>query len=265
MTIYSVLGSSLLAEWAADQPSTIYEDTGGTDAAEDGDMVAAWRSTSNSALSSLATQSTSGDRPIYRSNYAGSGYPCIEFDGSGDALIIPHHSSWNASGVTAFCVCQADVISNWRFAWLRSPNQVWTGQGLGVQASNLTMFFGAGWYITGAPISTAAKSIIWGAYGGPTGVIGANGLAMLTNTTTGTPTSHTATGGIGNGNLGASGNYPWDGAIHHLLICSRALMFTEIEYVLNALGDRWGISITDPPSIGGTSRPSSPFLQQVIG
>jgi len=166
-TIYTVLGSRIIGEWAADVPSNIFTDTAGTTLATNGDAVAAWGPTSYSLTSGLATQTTAGSRPIYRSNYASSGYPAIEFDGSNDGLLIPHVSAWNSTGVTAFCVCSADTISNWRWAWLRSPNQSWTGQGLGVQATNLSMFMGSAWSSAGAAFSINTKAIIWGQFASP--------------------------------------------------------------------------------------------------
>jgi len=172
-TIYTVLGSRIIGEWAADVPSNIFTDTAGTTLATNGDAVAAWGPTSYSLTSGLATQTTAGSRPIYRSNYASSGYPAIEFDGSNDGLLIPHVSAWNSTGVTAFCVCSADTISNWRWAWLRSPNQSWTGQGLGVQATNLSMFMGSAWSSAGAAFSINTKAIIWGQFGSSRNIYGA--------------------------------------------------------------------------------------------
>ena len=266
-TIYTVLGSSLLVEWAADQPATIYEDTGGTDQAEDGDAVAAWRSTANGTLSLLTTQSTAANRPLYRANYASSGYPAIEFDGSNDGLLIPHNAALDISEQTIFAVVKADDLTPWRFILSRHGNAGWDpGTGLLCDTSgNLTLSVGYG--VNSRPVGitpgTTNRVIVAGRRAAASNEIWLNDSQIGAQNVVRSGTSHSQQGGIGNAGA-VGGNYPWDGAIQHILWCSGAVSRTAIEYVINALGDRWGITITDPPSIGG-GRIVHPFLQQVIG
>lgn len=251
-TIYTVLGSSLLLEWAADQAATIYEDTGGSDTAEDGDSVASWRSTANGSLSLLASQSTALNRPIYRANYASSGYPGIEFDGSNDGLLIPHNSALNITNQTIVMVLKADAISAWRFAISRVGDSGWS-QGVHVTAQNSTeITFGVNQATpaSGVQTGTANRVIVCARYNGTSVEVWLNDTEINAFRRSISVSSHSQQGGIGNGG-GVGGNYPWDGAIQHILWCNGACSRTAIEYVINALGDRWGISITDPPSIGG--------------
>jgi hypothetical protein len=66
-----------IVAWFETGPASCFTDTGGlTPVTVDGDLVAAIRSNDGSII---ATQSTSGARPIYRT---GSGKPYLEFDGS---------------------------------------------------------------------------------------------------------------------------------------------------------------------------------------
>lgn len=265
MSIYSVLGSSLLLEWAADEPTTIYEDIGGTDLVEDGDAVASWRTTANGTLSLLANQSVLASRPLYRANYASSGYPALEFDGSNDGLLIPHNAALSVTNQTIFIVAKADTLSAWRMLLSKVGNGSWTtGIHIASYSSTLLVFAANSVGIGSVLPGTSSRFITASRYNGTSGEMWLNdtGISGVNNSLT--VTSNTSDGGIGNGGT-AGGNYPWDGAIQHILWCDGACSRTAMEYVVNALGDRWGITIADPPSIGGTSRPVSPFLSQVIG
>lgn len=250
-TIYSVLGSSLLLEWAADEPTTIYEDTGGTDAAEDGDAVASWRSTANGALSLLANQSTPLNRPIYRANYASSGYPAIEFDGSNDGLLIPHNAALSITNQTVFIVAKADTLSAWRMLLSKVGNASWTtGIHIASYSASLLSWYGNNASFANVQPGTLNRFIIAARYNSASGELWLNDTTIGGITVATSITGHSADGGIGNGGS-AGGSYPWDGPIQHILWCDGACSRTAMEYVVNALGDRWGISIADPPTIGG--------------
>lgn len=264
-TIYSVLGSSLMLEWAADEPATIYEDTGGTDAVEDGDAVASWRSTANGSLSLLANQSTLANRPLYRANYASSGFPAIEFDGSNDGLLVPHSTALNITNQTIVIVAKADTLSAWRMLLSKVGNSSWTnGFHIASYSSSAVNFFINTLQLATAQPGTANRVIFAIRYNGVSGEMWINDSAIGASTFSATLTTNTSDGGIGFAGQ-SGGGYYWDGAIQHILWCNGACSRTAMEYVVNALGDRWGISITDPPSIGGTSRPQHPMFQQVIG
>lgn len=240
-----------MLEWAADEPSTIYEDTGGTDTAEDGDPVASWRSTANGSLSLLSSQSTLANRPVYRSNYASSGYPAIEFDGSNDGLLMPHDAALSITNQTIFIVAKADTLSAWRMLLSKVGNSSWT-TGIHLASYSATEFrFAANNVMFGTVFpGTSSRFILAIRYNGTSGEIWLNDTAIGSSTTSLSITANTADGGIGNGGS-AGGGYPWDGPIQHILWCDGACSRTAMEYVVNALGDRWGISITDPPTIGG--------------
>lgn len=253
-TIYSILGSSLLAEWAADQPTTIYEDTGGTDQAEDGDGVAAWRTTGNGTLSLLATQSTVGSRPAYRSNYSASGYPAVEFDGADDGLIIPHHSAFDVTKLLVFVVAKADTLSAWRMLWSRVNNGSWLlGPHLAVYSAT-DLYFVIDNVAAGCVVKpgTSNKNIFCGRYNLISQSLFRNATVATGGERTAAMGTHSVGGGIGNGGAGG-GNYPWDGPIFHLMICDNTPDFsmTAIEQIMYLLSQRWGISYTQPPSYGG--------------
>ena len=248
MSIYTMLGSALLAEWAADEPATIYEDIGGTNAAEDGDAVASWRSTSNGTLSLLATQSTGANQPIYRANYASSGYPAVEFDGTNDGLLIPHNAAFNITNLTVFAVAQADV-GGYKFLWSRLSSGAWTN-GHMLFHNNVAnqVRFAAPIYNTNAAdrtITLGTRRMYCGRKNGVTvSMIGEDGSVSGTANTS-SVTSHSQDGGIGNGG-GIGGNFPWDGGIQHLIICDGSCDLSVIDNVMYELGQRWGISYTEP-------------------
>jgi hypothetical protein len=250
-TIYSVLGSSLLLEWAADEPATIYEDTGGTDAAEDGDAVASWRSTANGSLSLLANQSVLASRPLYRANYASSGYPALDFDGANDGLSIPHNAALSITNQTIFIVAKSDTLSAWRMLLSKVGNGSWSnGIHIAAYSSTLLLFAANNVGLGSVLPGTSSRFITASRYNGTSGEMWLNDTNISGVNSSLTVTSNTSDGGIGSGGP-AGGAYPWDGAIQHILWCNSAISRTAMEYVVNALGDRWGISIADPPTIGG--------------
>jgi len=264
MTIYSTLGSSLMLEWAADEPTTIYEDTSGTDTAEDGDSVASWRSTANGSLSLLATQSTSGSRPIYRANYASSGYPAIEFDGTDDGLIFPHDAGLSITNQTIFIVAKADTVSAFRMLLSKVGNGAWT-TGITIATSSIANL---SVYIDGAANGMvqpgiSGRFIMAFRYDGSISRLWRNDAQIDSVARVGSVTANAQNGGIGNGGA-AGGSYPWDGAIQHILWCGGACSRAAIDYVVNALGDRWGITIEDPIA-SASAKPQHPMSQQVIG
>lgn len=82
----------------------IYEDTGGTDAAEDTDGAA--YITDHSGNGRHMTQSTSGNRATYRTNQR-NGLPVLDFDGSDDY----YDSSYTGEPQTVFAVLKVDTAS----------------------------------------------------------------------------------------------------------------------------------------------------------
>jgi hypothetical protein len=85
-TYADLLGDDILLHYDASDASSIFEDTAGSDAAEDGDTVRCWKPQSTASMTGFVTEATNG--PTYRANYASSGYPAIEFDGTDDRLVL---------------------------------------------------------------------------------------------------------------------------------------------------------------------------------
>lgn len=85
-TYADLLGSDILLHFDASDAGSLFTDTAATTAASDGDTVRAWTQQAGASLGGNAIEATNA--PIYRSNYAASGYPALEFDGSNDRLVL---------------------------------------------------------------------------------------------------------------------------------------------------------------------------------
>lgn len=83
-TLSDLLGSELLLHYDASDAASLFEDSAGTDAAEDADPVLCWKPQADAAWAVNLTEGTNG--PTYRANYSSSGYAALEFDGSNDVL-----------------------------------------------------------------------------------------------------------------------------------------------------------------------------------
>lgn len=84
-TYADLLGSDLLLHYDASVPANLFTDVAGTLPASDGNEIKCWAASADAAITNKASH-TAG--PIYRENYAATGYPGLEFDGVDDALRV---------------------------------------------------------------------------------------------------------------------------------------------------------------------------------
>lgn len=86
-TLTQLLGAgNILSHLDASDTASIFEDSGGADAAEDGDIVLRVNQQPDAALTTPFTSATNG--PTYRANYSSTGYPALQFDGTNDFLAM---------------------------------------------------------------------------------------------------------------------------------------------------------------------------------
>ena len=247
--LYADVLTNVLWEVAADQAGDLYEDTGGTDTCEDGDDVAAWRSTSNGSLSSLATQSTVGDRPTYNAD-VGDGYPGVSFNGSDDQLSIPHHADWNMSALTVFAVVEpAAVQASYHGIWARDDRSGWDTPILYFQTGTKLVWGGPGYVLNQNPSVTPTlnRMVLAMRYDGTHELINLNNASIGSREVSTAILSHSEDGILG---CLPNGSWAFNGSIHHFIVCDAALSLTAIEQAVNLLGDRWGVTIVDPPEYG---------------
>jgi hypothetical protein len=79
VTLADLFGADLLLHYDCGDAASLFEDTAGTDAAEDGDAILCWKPQADAALQVNLTH-TAG--PTYAADYSGSGYPALSFNGT---------------------------------------------------------------------------------------------------------------------------------------------------------------------------------------
>ncbi len=249
--------------------STMFTDAGKTTQVADGGSVYCWSPKSGSAVTTDAIQATALNRPTYRADYASTGLPGVEFDGSNDLFGVTHSSGWNTTSVVEiFAAVYLDVTSVGAFrpiitkASTGSWNDTFT-----LSQSNGNIMFGSPTYnqimLTER---TGAWILIYGRAGTSTPVhlryskAGSSEFTpiMVSGSTT-TPTTNSSNVQIG---FGPGGSY-LNGAIGELRVYTGGETVATIEAAFYDMAVRWGLMQSQ--SSGGTSRPSSPFLSQVIG
>ena len=101
---------SLLYQLDTSVIGTMFSDTGKTTQITNGGTCAAWTAP-NGLITTDAVQSTSANRPTYRSNYSSSGYSGLEFDDSNDQMSIAHSSGWNLTIIDMFIVLTSTSLA----------------------------------------------------------------------------------------------------------------------------------------------------------
>jgi hypothetical protein len=249
--------------------TTMFSDAGKTTQVTDGAAVYYWAPKSGSAVTTDAVQATLSNRPIYRTDYVSTGLPGVEFDGSNDLMTIAHSTGWNTTSIVeVFAAVYLDVTSAGVFrpiitkASTGSWNDTFT-----LSQSNGSIMFGSPTYnqmMIGE--RTGAWMLIYGRSGTSTPVhlryskaASSEFTPIMVSGSSTTPTTNSSNVQIG---FGPGGNY-LNGAIGELRVYTGGETVATIESAFYDMSVRWGLMGSQ--SSGGTSRPSSPFLSQVIG
>lgn len=254
---------ALLARWRADQ--LVYEDTSGTDAVEDTDAVAAWGIADGSLAGSLATQSTSGRRPVYAAN--DGGYPSLTFSNANkSSLLLAHSAAWVLSALTWLVVVKptkSTVQAN------VSGNGVIVGKGaswanFGVHVNQFLPAIGTPanviWQHDSysqrvVAITAPANSNDWMVL---CGCADASGVRMCLNRQSSVRIAQTKAVALGTASIaiGADADntaYSMGGPMREVAFWDTALDESEMAAEIDAAMSRWGVTNTvEPPASGVT-------------
>lgn len=249
---------SLLWTLDASDSTKLFADTSKTTPITDGTGVAAVV-TAGGLISTDALQSTSGNRPTYRANYSSSGYPALEFDGTNDLLSIAHSSGWNASVIDLFAVLTStsNATGTYKGIFGKFGDGSW-GTGWGATYTLGYLSFGSPQY-TACEGTAILNSRIMCHFHFEALKNGCDQGGRYIGSRFGTgPSDTTADVMIG----GAPGGiYPFAGAINEICFFGGGETDADILTTKNSLRSKWGLASVST----GTSRPSHPMYQQVIG
>jgi hypothetical protein len=247
-TFDDLFGSEILLHYDASDVASLFTDTGGTAAASDGNEVKCWKPQSDA---SLAVNLTNSAGPIYRANYASSGYAALEFDGVNDALL--NASTGLTTSQKVFILAVYDTIGSSGTVWGRGNTGSW-----------LRAFFSSGAELlqtssgTGANISTglsADKRAM--AYVAGTGQTQMDALGLSAGVqASGLPPSLTGAftiGALNTGSLSQFGNM----AFHEIMVIGSGCEWGQVIRGAKLMRTKWGISdpnSTPQSAAGGVSR-----------
>ena len=220
--------------------ATLFSDTGKTTQVSDGGTVAVWTAP-NGSITTDALQSTSGNRPTYRSNYGSSGYAAVEFDGSNDHLSVAHSSAWNVSIIDLFLVLTSTSLASGTYRGIvgKWSNGSWN-DGWGVAYALGVLSLGAPHYTNVACKATINNRLLLhchfengcngciegGIYGGSTA-----GAGPANNSTS-----------VFVGRADPSGAYYFAGAMNELRVYAGGETDATILNVKNDLRRKWGLA-----------------------
>lgn len=258
---------TLLARWRADQLT--YEDTGGTDACENGDGLAAWGIYEGSQAGNLATQSTSGARPVW--NSSDGGYPSVSVTGSSSQRIaLAHSAPWV---LTVFSFLAAIKITNGRDVHVWGRGGAWTNAGLYLDGFVENHVYQVLYFHTSYATRYSAlpkpdnTSSTWFVVAG---IADGSKMELYINRQSVSRILQTQTINFGTSalTLFADGSgtsmYNMTGAAREFAFWNTALTGLEMQTEIDAAMTRWGITNTVTPPASAV-RPSHPMSQQVIG
>lgn len=259
-TFTSLFGTDLLLHYDVTDSASLFTDTGGTSAASNGNEVKCLKPQLDAALQ---VNLTNANGPIYRSNYSSTGYAALEFDGVNDALV---NTSTGLTSTRFFTLSVITPISTQGTIWNRGSTVAnmartyWNGSAGSYLFQSLggTNDFGTNFTLATGKICIAT-------------VLGSDQSQIDSLGFSGGRQNHVLSSSIAEHfNVGVSnfsgftqfGNF----AFHEMLLIGADCEWGQVLRGAKILRNKWGI--TDPngtPQAGGTSRPSSPFLSQVIG
>lgn len=259
---------ALLARWRADQ--LVFEDTGGTNAAEDTDGVASWGAYEGSQAGALAVQATGGNRPTY--NASDGGYPSVSVVGaSSQRLTLAHSAPWV---LTAFSWLAAIKMTSAQYRHIWGRGSAWTNAGCFLDGFTANMEFRCLYFHTGyltrfsslpKPDSTSTTWFV------AAGIADANKIEVYVNRQSVARVSQSNTVDFSTNPLtlfadgGGSASYNMTGAAREFAFWDSALTGAEMQDEIDTVMDRWEITDTVTPPTSGTARPAHPMKSQVIG
>lgn len=232
----------------ASDTATMWSDTGKTTQIADGTAVAAWAPKAG-AVTTDAVQSTLANRPTYRANYASTGYPGVEFDGSNDTMTVAHSTAWNSTSIYEIAaVVYLDTVatpSSFRGIFGKVSASTWS-DGFMLSHYQSSIAFGSPLY-SQMPVAarTGAWLLVYGRAGTSAPVTfrvsreGASVFApvSVTGSTTTPQTNSTAVSiGFGTGEAGR-----FDGAIGEVRVWSGGETAADINAALYDMAVKWGL------------------------
>lgn len=227
---------------------TMWSDDSKTTQVTDGTAVAVWSPKAGS-ISTDAVQTTPANRPTYRANYASTGYPGVEFDGSNDAMTVAHSTAWNSTSIYEIAaVVYLDTVASgatFRGIFGKVSSSAWSD---GFMLSN----FGGG-IAFGSPLysqmAITARTGVWLLVYGRAGTsapvtfqMSREGASVftpvvVTGSTTTPQTNSTAVSiGFGTGEAGR-----FDGAIGEVRVWSGGETAADINAALYDMARKWGL------------------------
>jgi hypothetical protein len=260
-TFADLFSTDLLLHYDVSDASKLFTDTGGTSAASNGNEVKCIKPQSDAAL---AVNLTNSAGPTYRSNYASSGYAALEFDGVNDALV--NASTGLTAGVRFFVLVVMTPIAGAGTAWSRGTSAShFCRLYINTAPSYLGQSVGGANTFSQSATFASGKICLAMNLGDNQNQIDGLGQCIGTQQTGTVSASLAAKFSLGVADfsgLTQFGNF----AFHELLLIGQNCEWGQVLRGAKILRNKWGV--TDPnalPQAGGTSRPLSPFLSQVIG
>lgn len=262
MSIYSLItaySAGLLHDFSAASGNR-WQDQAKTVAANDGDPVGVWSPTGYGSLSlDMIRVSADSRRPTFRSNYESSGYPALEFNGTSNGMNL---------AITGY---PAYLATKWMLAAVdlnASGFNTILGQSIGIPSqfyhASSTLVFQAGISFNAGAASALDGRFVLGFLSKPNG----SGLSVISahnQCIAGKKTAEIAGTNSGNLFIGCHINTAnfWSGCIHQIMFGSGNITAMQFQNMQEQLATDWGISSN--PLVSSSSKPSSPFLPQVIG
>lgn len=246
-------------------PTSLWADDAKTTAATNGSVVAVWSPNALSSVTTDAIQTSNTKRPLYRTNYSSSGYPAVEFDGSNDELQCAHSASFSASVYDVFFVLTPVAVSNDRLILTKLTNSSWN-DGLNINHNMDTIRAGAPNYndisVSGA-LANGVRTLVsikLKVSDRTLFSVRSDNVIVPVRSTSATAVSTTSTAALCLGGSTPAGGYYSNMAWHEMRIYTGELSLSDRLSVFTTLASKWGLT-----AAAGASRPSSPFLSQVIG
>ena len=257
-TFADLFGTDILLHYDASNAASLFTDTGGTSAASNGNEVKCWKPEVGASLQVNLTNSAG---PVYRSNYASSGYPALEFDGVNDALL--NSSTGLTTSQKVFILCVFRSLNSFGRIWGRGNTAVWLSAYYGTNAEHIQTSSGTGASIaSGLPDSRRCTAYIVGSGQTQLDSLGYSGGVR----DSGLPASLTGAFTIGALNTGTLSQYGAM-AFNELMVVDGTCEWGQVLRGAKLMRTKWGISDPNstPQNPASAAKPQHPMYQQVIG